>query len=257
MPARQLDEAVQLEATRLYDTGLSIHAVAKQLGIGHTGCHGAIKRHGQTRPAADFCTVNETFFDVIDSETKAYWLGFLTADGHVNERSVRLRLAARDVEHVRAFTAAVESTHRVTVRDGVVQLAVTSRALAAGLCRLGFTHDKSKTAHPVVLPAELEAHYWRGLVDGDGSVSWRTSKRHRNGRKAWIRLIGTARIVDGFRAFIRRVLNIDNTRRSMSTIWVVDYECSSAVQVARLLYSSATVALSRKHEAARLLWNGA
>lgn len=44
-------------------------------------------------------------FEKIDTEEKAYWLGFLFADGYVgtNDNSVGLGLAIKDIEHVKKF----------------------------------------------------------------------------------------------------------------------------------------------------------
>ena len=57
-------------------------------------------------------TYNENYFKIIDSEEKAYWLGFLYADGCItrfyrNEKlksmSLELTLQSNDIEHLKKF----------------------------------------------------------------------------------------------------------------------------------------------------------
>ena len=45
---------------------------------------------------------NETYFDHIDSESKAYWLGFIYADGCISNNGYRfeVRLSKNDEDHL-------------------------------------------------------------------------------------------------------------------------------------------------------------
>ena len=47
--------------------------------------------------------VNEFFFDEIDSEEKAYWLGFIYADGYVNTNGNKfgINLSLKDISRGR------------------------------------------------------------------------------------------------------------------------------------------------------------
>lgn len=48
---------------------------------------------------------NEHIFDIIDTEEKAYWLGFLFADGCILEKEKRfqMNLSIRDIDHMKKF----------------------------------------------------------------------------------------------------------------------------------------------------------
>jgi len=48
---------------------------------------------------------NENYFDVIDNPDKAYWLGFLYADGAIssNNNTVELSLKSSDIKHLEKF----------------------------------------------------------------------------------------------------------------------------------------------------------
>ena len=59
--------------------------------------------------------VNSNYFDTINTEGKAYWLGFLFADAavHPNRPSVALSLAMRDVDHLKKFKRYLNSGHPI------------------------------------------------------------------------------------------------------------------------------------------------
>ena len=49
--------------------------------------------------------VNENYFESIDSDEKAYWLGFLSADGYIHEgrNTITLELQESDRFHIEKF----------------------------------------------------------------------------------------------------------------------------------------------------------
>ena len=56
--------------------------------------------------------LNERYFEYIDSEEKAYWLGFLFADGFVNKDSyVGIALQSSDYHHLEKFRDCIHSNH--------------------------------------------------------------------------------------------------------------------------------------------------
>lgn len=56
---------------------------------------------------------NEHIFDSIDTEEKAYWLGFIFADGYISSRdnAFELSLKAEDKEHLDKFNTFMEHIH--------------------------------------------------------------------------------------------------------------------------------------------------
>ena len=46
---------------------------------------------------------DENFFDKIDTEEKAYWLGFIYADGAIFKRTLSIRLSTKDIHHLEKF----------------------------------------------------------------------------------------------------------------------------------------------------------
>lgn len=58
-------------------------------------------------------------FETIDTEEKAYWLGFLYADGSVgsNDDRIELGLAERDFHHIEKFRNFIGINNKISYRE--------------------------------------------------------------------------------------------------------------------------------------------
>lgn len=109
---RRVGTGLSTEIQDRYLNGESSLEIASSLGIGDNAALAELNRLGIARDHAEaYLTRNRRnlenydFFDVIDTEWKAYWLGFICADGCVYEKDhrVSLDLAEQDVEHLELF----------------------------------------------------------------------------------------------------------------------------------------------------------
>ena len=59
---------------------------------------------------------NEDFFETIDSEEKAYWLGFIYADGYITGDD-RCGIALKNIDniHLEKFKKSIDSNHKISV----------------------------------------------------------------------------------------------------------------------------------------------
>lgn len=128
--------------------------------------------------------VNENYFEIINTKEKAYWLGFLYADGYVRKKELRLKLKFSDKKHITKFKKELKSEHKI--KDAVQKVKVNNKIyyskcsslsiysikLVDFLINKGCTNKKSKTlTFPKFLDQQLIPHFLRGVFDGDGSVS--------------------------------------------------------------------------------------
>lgn len=202
--------------------------------------------------------LNEGFFTVVDSEDKAYWFGFLAADGYISEKGVRLDLQARDRAHLEKFRASLASTHAIFDRTDTVRLPsgrtgtyphsyvyIPSVILATRLAELGLTPKKSHRVQPCTeIRDDVAHHYWRGVFDGDGHIS-------RNGNSWTVGLCGNSFMVQGFAAFIRQFCRTTVRPILSGAVWRVAYSGTLLPQtIVRLLYHNATIWLDRKKKLA-------
>lgn len=125
--------------------------------------------------------INEDYFDSIDTEDKAYWLGYLYADGCNNEKfnKVRLSLAENDKLMVEKFSYAIfncirtkkYSHHHKNVQD-LIYVTVCNKHISEQLAKLGCIQNKTFVlTFPMWLKEGLYRHFIRGYFDGDGCIS--------------------------------------------------------------------------------------
>lgn len=119
------------------------------------------------------------FFDRIDTEEKAYWLGFVWADGNIRKdyNALRVNLSDRDLDHLHKFAllfgvrVGVAKRHKNSV---TVYAAVNCKSMCLTLAEKGVVpnktkHDSRKAVDAV--PKRLLHHFVRGFFDGDGCAS--------------------------------------------------------------------------------------
>jgi hypothetical protein len=204
---------------------------------------------------------NEGFFDSIDTPEKAYWLGFIAADGGVNGLEegqapvLALNLADRDREHLETFQRVIGRdapirTATSSYGTGVARLLIVSRPFVEALMCHGVRPKKSMTIEPWDGPPDLMRHYWRGVFDGDGSISKVVLPRRTDPNyQSWkVSLSGNHSMVSAFQQFVIAHGGTPGWLGPHSRIWKVMWGGHRPTQAAVApLYSDGAVSLPRKH----------
>lgn len=123
------------------------------------------------------------YFAEIDTKEKAYWLGFLFADGCVceNRNTISISIKQSDEYMLHNFLNELGSTnvisHSQKSMNGKVflisHMAIRDGQLKRDLIKWGCVPNKSyKDTHLPNLPTELMWHFIRGYMDGDGSINY-------------------------------------------------------------------------------------
>ena len=243
----------------LYESGLSLRQVSEKTGMPLTSLVRYLTRHGATfRPTGRqrVYKCDDHYFDEINSEEKAYWLGFLLADGHVNKRDrLVLDLASVDQGHMVKLRNCIESD--APVRPGY--FAVTSHEMAKALRGKGIIANGKRVFD---VDPDLRRHYWRGAVDGDGCL--RLTKGVTP--QLSIELVGTPETATKFRSFCLGIVETNAKITTRGKIDIFRVSGPKAADICRVLYDGATVYLARKkskYDAYRIIlderrrrWNG-
>lgn len=208
-------------------------------------------------------TFNEMFFDKIDSEHKAYWLGFLFADGCITDRGVlQLALSDKDKEHVLQFTSALQSNANLYQwQKGLHAYCAVhhrSKHMMESLQNYGFIPRKTKILRLPCLEWNLQSHFCRGYFDGDGSVFESHSKRNQHTyAKLCMNMIGNIEFITELQDVLISHLGINKTKlnipkHSQEMAYMIYSGTPQVQRIANWMYQDATIWLNRKREKFRI-----
>lgn len=252
----QEDKDVMVAA---YNRGLSSRDAAALISCDHSTCLNELRRRGlkaRSLPEAERkYAVDEHVFDDIDTEEKAYWLGFITGDGNISQNHLILHLAECDKEQLEKFKRFMKSEHPISLCSTAAagkqhrscRIDICCKYLVESLFKHGITKQKSLTVKicPSV-PPQYMADYFRGLVDADGWICLDKRSRWRIG------LCGNKNVVHGFSNWIKSFLITRTGVKPQGKIFrVVYYSNILTPTIISALYRDATTYLDRKMELAK------
>jgi hypothetical protein len=119
--------------------------------------------------------LNESYFSEIDTSNKAYLLGFIYADGSVNDRYLSFRLAERDIEILSFIKSELNYNgvigHLKWKDRPYISLTISSKKLISDLNKYGIIRNKTYMSKELpIIPREFMHEMLRGFFDGDGSI---------------------------------------------------------------------------------------
>ena len=136
---------------------------------------------------------DQHFFDCIDTEEKAYWLGFIYANGYViktaKNHELGIELSVLDIEHLYKLNHIFNDYYKITKKmkslnqidrfnDNVERnkysemcsIRIYSKSIYNGLISNNIVQNKTKSnIFPKINDKKLFLHFLRGYIDGDGS----------------------------------------------------------------------------------------
>lgn len=245
-----------------YIDGENSPALAKEFGVLPGSIRALLRHRGIPRRTKSEAmarqSVNHHAFDDLSSEA-LYWIGFIFADGHIQDTSLEqttrwlsVLLAARDIDHLRKLNSFLQSTYKITeyVAPGNHQkckMGVRSPRICTTLRNLG-CHDKLHRVASQTLTRSRD--FWRGIVDGDGCLSIHRTKRQRVSNPSTLTVCGGLAIVAQFVSYVLSIVPDfkGQVRRHGPTLcYVARIEGWRALAVIKTLYDNPCTALDRKY----------
>lgn len=172
-----------IKIIKQYKNNISIWKIMEKYNFSRSHLYKILQRNNveartTNSSRARIHNIDENFLDIIDSEEKAYFLGFFCADGYnsVITRSIRIKLAKVDKEILEKFKKLFSSNkplyfHKRNDGQDQYEFALCSKYLSDRLIKLGIEQQKTKNlSFPNFIPNELLRHFIRGYFDGDGCI---------------------------------------------------------------------------------------
>lgn len=210
------------------------------------------------------CKFNETVFDNIDTEEKAYWLGFIFADGYISSLKAKYRnvfelsLSIKDLEHIKKFNSFMEyDGENIYLDDHRCRWSVMNEHLWNTLNSYKCTPNKSLTLEfpnlNIFSNKELIKHFIRGYFDGDGCISFH---KYIHCVSPVISVIGTKNFLENILLFSNTTSNFRHDKRHSEQTFSLEFNKNNGVSFINYLYSDSNIYLQRKYNKYLFFKNG-
>ena len=210
--------------------------------------------------------INSNYFDNIDSEEKAYILGFIFADGFVgNDKVNNIVISSKDKEILEIIKCKIDFNGEIgTNKSGGYAnskesyvLNFSNKHMADNLRKFGiYPNRKIEMKDFPSIPTNLIRHFLRGYFDGDGTIMKSKSITKKNNKiYQYDRLVFSMIASLDFIYSILKKFNIEHysikQSKNESLYYLSIMAISEIYKLYHLLYDDSTIFLNRK----RKIWD--
>lgn len=201
---------------------------------------------------------NQNAFDVIKTEEDAYWLGFITADGYINETNnwLNIGLGEVDLNHLKKFLKYIgfqenemdeiikKRTGGAYTKDNIVYtITICGKQLVNNLKQYNLFQGKSGKEIPYKCATpKLEKAYIRGMLDGDGYI---------RSTEFGVGIVGSLQMLEYIRNYLHIYLDVDNEKYIYPHGTIYKFAVGGkniSKRILDFLYKDATIYLDRKYD---------
>lgn len=242
----------------LYTSGLTMKEVGEKLGISHWTVLDRLKKAGVRKNKRH--KVDHTVFAKY-TPASCYWAGFIAADGFIDpvKNNVGVELHSKDEQHLLNLC-------KFSGRDGSLwrrertsygnksahsSMTLVSKQIVKDLNdNFNITPKKSLTLQPPTqIPSNMQKHFIRGYIDGDGSVGW-----HKHNDKPRLNIVGGSHqmlqwVRDVVFDEVNDIGNPSIFRRAQANTHTIEYMGNQVYSILDWLYmgSNESTRLKRKY----------
>jgi hypothetical protein len=201
----------------LYNSGKQQYEIAQELNSCQTTISGILKRDNiktRTGKKIIYTDINESFFEEINNEQNAYFLGFLYADGCVqiknNAYTMTLKLKSDDQNILEKFRDIMSPSSSIKITNKKYSyFRINQKKICEQLISHGCVPNKSLILEfPKTVPEKLIRHFLRGYSDGDGCIYQNKFKNKKTINTIW-KIISTKQFCEQTAKIFKEQLNIN------------------------------------------------
>jgi len=264
-PIKKLSEDNKSKILELYKNGISSPKIAETFNVNCVTILKFLKKEKVLIRSAEEAhrkyQINEDFFDKIDSEEKAYFIGLLYADGcnHKSSNYISIGLNERDKDLLVKLSYLIykdDALNKIKLQDrkkdnkGVINsLTINSKHICNKLDELGCVQAKTfKIKYPEWMHESLHRHFIRGYFDGDGCIY----VNRKIGRSSYVKTTSNLDFANGIKKIIEKYVDINvGIYLSAKQSRVYDARISGNRQCKKILdwlYFDSKIFMKRKHD---------
>lgn len=216
-----------------------------------------LKEGVEIRDRGKILKVEQTIFDNIDSEIKAYTIGLITADGSISKKGNNITICLTEQDkylleliniNLLDSLGTIVVSHKEDTKPRYV-LSFNGKHIKKRLSDFGIVPNKTYSLKSLtdLIPDEYYHHYIRGLFDGDGVCAYYSAK---NGeRKVRVGFCAYEQeFVEDYRDFLNKTLNFPKNKLfNTGGCWQCSWSAFNDVKkFTDYIYKDATIFLGRK-----------
>lgn len=192
--------------------------------------------------------MNKNLFTDFNKEEDSYFFGLLLTDGNIatKRNTISLGLQACDKHILDSYKDYIGHETKVSAynKGKSYRYCFNSKELKQVLMSQNMLPQKSKKEKLPNFDWKSNRHFWRGVVDGDGSLFYTKGSLK-------VSLCGSKEVLEGFNTFCQincftKPRKLDRTKTE--DFFTMCYWGEEAMRIAELLYSDCTLFLIRKKE---------
>lgn len=229
-----------------YLSNISIDKIALDNNVCNDVINRILKENNvQKRRITKKYQFNENYFKTIDSEKKAYFLGFLFADGCniTTESKIRIIIHKKDISILEKFKIELENNRPIIIKKDYAILTINSPIISKDLFDLGCVNKKTLILKfPTNIPDHLINHFIRGYFDGDGCICYSCNKLHFN-------TVSTLEFLEKLQNIFVEEIGLNKTKIDKSgKARIIRYSGNNNChKIMNFLYKDATIYFERKY----------
>jgi hypothetical protein len=178
----------------------------------------------------------------------AYTVGLIATDGCLSRDGRHLCMTSKDIDLLETVKRCLGVQTRITKNTGCYRLQWGSVRMFRWLCDSGLMPAKSLRLGPLRIPDDVFRDFFRGCIDGDGSIvtyiDVSNVRKHPAYvyRRLYVSLVSASRsFIDWIRTTLRRLVGVSgdvNVKRSEkhSDVWRIRYAKKESLTLLRWMY---------------------
>lgn len=260
---RILSHEEKTKLFELYKTGnYKFIELSKMFSISPQSIGGMLRRHGLvTKTKSELLRkypLDENYFNIINNEEKAYFLGLLYADGCNNTKKGVVGLGLKESDKALLqqlnnllqpakplqFCSKAYDRNKKGFENSQDQysIIISSRINSNNLVELGVYQAKTfKLKFPTLqqVPEHLQSHFIRGYCDGDGYIG-----------KAQVSFVSTKEFCESVERLLKEKLNINSyiRQKGIKNTYELSLNNKACRTFLKFIYNDAHIYLQRKYD---------